>query len=239
MRMHTERVVLITGATGGLGPYVVRAFAQEGARLSPAGRKLEEAVAVVREVGLSDDRALPFAVDVTNAEGVKAWVGAVQQKWGRVDVLVNIAGGYKPGKPVHELEDADWDFMLNLNARSALNTCRAVVPLMLAQGSGKIVNVGAKQALAAGRKSTAYAVSKAAVLRLTEALSAEVRDQGVNVNAVIPSTIDTPANRAGQPDADYSKWVAPEDLAAVILFLASDAAIAIHGAAIQVYGRGG
>jgi NAD(P)-dependent dehydrogenase (short-subunit alcohol dehydrogenase family) len=234
----SEQVVLITGATGGFGPHVVKAFAAAGARVSLTGRKLEEAEAVAREAGLSDDRALPFAVDATNAASVAAWVGAVQQKWGRADVLVNIAGGYK-SKALLDMEESDWDFMLNLNARSVFLTCKAVLPLMLAQKRGKIVNIGAKQALAAGRKSAGYAASKAAVLRLTEALSAEVREQGINVNAILPSTIDTPANRAGQPDADYGKWVSPEDLAAVILFLASDAANAIHGAQIPVYGKGG
>ena len=237
--MSTEAVVLITGVTGNFGPYVARAFAGTGARLSLTARKLDQAEALIRDLGLSDDRALPYLVDVTNAASVAAWVEAVKQKWGRADVLVNIAGGYKPGKPVHEMEEADFDFMLNLNARSAFLTCRAVIPLMLAQGSGKIINIGAKSGLAAGRKSTAYAASKAAVLRLTEALSAEVRERNINVNAVIPSTVDTPDNRAAQPDADTSRWVKPEDLAAVIVFLASEAASAIHGAHIPVYGRGG
>jgi NAD(P)-dependent dehydrogenase (short-subunit alcohol dehydrogenase family) len=218
---------------------VVRAFAADGARLALTARKLEPAEALIRDLGLSADRALPSVVDVTSAASVAAWIEAVKQKWSRADVLVNIAGGYKPGKPVHEMDEADWDFMLNLNARSAFLTCRAVIPLMLAQGSGKIINIGAKAGLAAGRKSTAYAASKAAVLRLTEALSAEVRDKGINVNAVIPSTIDTPGNRAAQPDADTSKWVKPEDLAAVIVFLASEAANAIHGTLMPVYGRGG
>jgi NAD(P)-dependent dehydrogenase (short-subunit alcohol dehydrogenase family) len=237
--MNDDRVVLITGATGDFGPHVVRAFAQTGVRLAPTGRKLDGVEALVRDLGLSSDRTLPYAADVTDAASVAAWVEAVKQKWGRADVLVNIAGGYKPGKPVHEMEEADWDFMLNLNARSAFLTCRAVMPIMLAQESGKIINVGAKAALAAGRKSTAYAVSKAAILRLTEALSAEVREKNINVNSVIPSTIDTPGNRTAQPEADTSKWVKPEDLAAVILFLASEAANAIHGAHIPVYGRGG
>ncbi len=234
----SEQVVLITGATGGFGPHVVKAFAATGARVSPIGRKLEEAEGVARELGLSLEQALPFAADVTSAASLAAWLAAVQQKWGRADVLVNIAGGYK-SKALIEMDEADWDFMLNLNARSGFLTCQAVLPLMLAQKRGKIINIGAKQALAAGRKNTGYAASKAAVLRLTEALSAEVREQGINVNAILPSTIDTPANRAGQPDADYSKWVSPEDLAAVILFLASDAANAIHGAQIPVYGKGG
>ena len=234
----SEQVVLITGATGGFGPHVVKAFAATGARISLTGRQLEEAQAVAREAGLEDEQALPFPLDATNAASVAAWLEAVKQKWGRADVLVNIAGGYK-SKALLDMEEGDWDFMLNLNARSVFLTSKAVLPLMLAQKSGKIINLGAKQALGAGRKSAGYAASKAAVLRLTEALSAEVREQGINVNAILPSTIDTPANRSAQPNADYDKWVSPEDLAAVILFLASDAAKAIHGAHIPVYGKGG
>lgn len=237
--MDTDRVVLITGATGELGPYVARAFAQTGARLALTARKLEQAAALAADLGLGADRALPYVVDLTQAASVAAWVAAIQAQWGRADVLVNLAGGYKPGQPVHELEDAELDFMLSINFRSTFMACRAVLPVMLARQRGQIINVGAKAGLAAGRKSTAYAVAKAGVLRLTEALSAEVRDQGVNVNAVIPSTIDTPANRAAQPNGDPSKWVKPEDLAAVIVFLASDAARALHGAAVPVYGTGG
>jgi NAD(P)-dependent dehydrogenase (short-subunit alcohol dehydrogenase family) len=237
--METDRVVLITGATGEFGPYVARAFAQTGARLSLTARKLPEAETLAADLKLDADHALPFAVDLTQADSVAGWVGAISAKWGRADVLVNLAGGYRPGKLVHELADADLDFMLNINFRSTLMACRAVLPLMLAQQSGKIINVGAKAGQQAGRKSTAYAVAKAGVLRLTEALSAEVREQNINVNAVIPSTIDTPANRAAQPTADYAKWVKPEDLAAVIVFLASDAARALHGAEVPVLGTGG
>ena len=237
--MDTDRVVLITGATGEFGPYVARAFAATGARLSLTARKLAEAEDLAATLGLDPDRALPHAVDLTQADSVAAWVDAIRARWARADVLVNLAGGYRPGKPVHELADADLDFMFNINFRSTFMACRAVLPLMLAQQSGKIVNVGAKAGLLAGRKSTAYAVSKAAVLRLTEALSAEVREQNINVNAVIPSTIDTPANRAAQPNADYTHWARPEDLAAVIVFLASDAARAMHGAEVPVYGPGG
>jgi NAD(P)-dependent dehydrogenase (short-subunit alcohol dehydrogenase family) len=237
--MDSDRVVLITGATGEFGPFVARAFAQTGARLALTARKLDQAQALAADLGLGDDRALASVVDVTQAESVAAWVAAVLAKWGRVDVLVNVAGGYKPGAPVAEMQEADLDFMFNLNARSAFLTCRAVITPMLAKGGGKIVNIGAKAGLLAGRKSTAYAISKGAVLRLTEALSAEVRESNINVNAVIPSTIDTPVNRAGQPNADISKWVAPEDLAAVVVFLASDTARAIHGAEIPVFGVGG
>jgi NAD(P)-dependent dehydrogenase (short-subunit alcohol dehydrogenase family) len=234
-----DKVVLITGATGEFGPSVARAFAEAGARLALTGRKAEAAAELAKELGLGDDRALSVAADVTNAESVAALTKAIVEKWGRIDVLVNVAGGYRPGKPVQEMEDADLDFMFNLNGRSVFNTCRAVIPHMLSQGSGKIVNIGAKAALQAGRKSLGYAAGKTFVLRLTEALSAEVRDAGVNVNAVIPSSIDTEANRKASPDADYSKWVPPDKLAAVILFLASDAASAVHGAAVPVYGRTG
>lgn len=237
--MDTNRVVLITGATGEFGPYVARAFAQTGARLSLTARKVAEAEDLAASLGLDPDRALPHGVDLTQAGSVAAWIDAIRARWARADVLVNLAGGYRPGKPVHELEDADLDFMLNINFRSTFMACRAVLPLMLAQQSGKIVTVGAKAGLQAGRKSTAYALAKAGVLRLTEALSAEVREQGINVNAVIPSTIDTPANRAAQPTADYARWVKPDDLAAVIVFLASDAARALHGAHVPVFGTGG
>jgi NAD(P)-dependent dehydrogenase (short-subunit alcohol dehydrogenase family) len=230
------RVVLITGATGGLGPAVVRAFASAGDCVVPGARQAGRSQSLIAELGLGPERALALPVDVTQAASVAAWVEAARARWGRVNVLVNLAGGYQPGRPVHEMDEADLDRMFDLNARSAFLACRAVVPLMLAQGAGKIVNVASRPALAAGRRSTAYAISKAAVLRLTEALSAEVRDRNINVNAVIPSTIDTPDNRSAQPNADPARWVRPEDLASVIVFLASDLARAIHGAGIPVYG---
>lgn len=234
--MTTNSIVLITGAAGNLGTAVVRAFAQTGARLALAELYQDRMEATVREVGVSAERVLTTVVDVTNAVSVAAWVEEVRARWGRADVLVNIAGGFKAGKPVHELDEADWDFMFNLNARSAFLTCRAVVPLMLEGGGGKIVNVSARAGLAGGKNSAAYGASKAAVLRLTESLSAELREKNINVNAVMPSIIDTPPNRAAMPNADPAKWVAPADLANVIVFLTSEQARAVHGAAIPVYG---
>lgn len=230
-------IILITGAAGNLGTAVVRAFAQTGARLALAELHQERMDATVRAVGLSAEQVLTTIVDVTHAASVAAWVEAVRARWGRADGLVNIAGGFKAGKPVHEMEEADWDFMFNLNARSAFLTCRAVVPLLLENGGGgKIVNVSARAGLAGGKNSAAYGASKAAVLRLTESLSAELREKNINVNAVLPSIIDTPQNRTAMPNADPAKWVAPEDLANVIVFLASEQARAIHGAIIPVYG---
>src|SRR5215471_1484288 len=154
----------------------------------------------------------------------------------RIDILCNIAGGFRMGQPVHETGDDTWDLMLGLNAKSVINCARAVVPGMLAAGSGKIVNIGAVAGLSGKANMGAYIASKAAVIRLTESMAAELRDKGINVNCVLPSTIDTPQNRKDMPKADPGRWVAPEALAEVVLFLASDAARAIHGASIPVAG---
>jgi NAD(P)-dependent dehydrogenase (short-subunit alcohol dehydrogenase family) len=154
----------------------------------------------------------------------------------RIDVLCNIAGGFRMGQAVHETTDETWDLMLGLNAKSVVNCARAVVPGMLAAGQGKIVNVAALAGLSGKANMGAYVASKSAVMRLTESMAAELRDKRINVNCILPSTIDTPQNRKDMPKADPRRWVAPEALADVVLFLASDAARAIHGAAIPVSG---
>jgi NAD(P)-dependent dehydrogenase (short-subunit alcohol dehydrogenase family) len=156
-------------------------------------------------------------------------------RFGRIDVLVNVAGGYRGGTPVHETPLTTWDFLLNLNARTVYSVSSAVIPAMLRQGSGKIVNVAARAALQGAAKMGAYSASKSAVIRLTEAMAAELKNDGINVNCVLPGTIDTPQNRATMK-GDPSRWVAPQAIADVILFLSSGAARAIHGAAIPVYG---
>ena len=140
------------------------------------------------------------------------------------------------GASVHETADKDWDFMFNVNARTVLNMSRAVVPVMLKGGGGKIVNIGAFAAQKGAAQMGAYIASKSAVIRLTETMAAELREQNINVNCVLPTIIDTPENRAAMPKADAKRWVAPQDLAQVIVFLASDAARAIHGAALPVTG---
>ncbi len=232
----TSQVVLLTGAAGALGSAVAAAFAERGARLALVDLHLERAQATAAGLGLGPERVLPSAADLTKGAEARAWVAAVQAAYGRADVLVNIAGGFKAGTPVHELSDTDFEFMLDINLRTAFNACRAVVPLMLAQGGGKIVNVGARGGLTGGKNSSAYGIAKSGVHRLTESLSAELRDAGINVNAVLPSILDTTPNRAAMPKADPAKWVAPADLAQVIVFLASDQARAIHGALIPVNG---
>ena len=161
-------------------------------------------------------------------------VHAAVAKFGGIQVLCNIAGGFRMGEAVHETSDANWDFLFDINARTLLHASRSVVPQMLKQKTGKIINVGAFGAQKGGAQMGAYAASKASVMRLTESMAAELRERGINVNAVLPTIIDTPQNRNDMPNADPAKWVAPEALADVVMFLASDAARAVHGALVPV-----
>lgn len=231
--MAGSDVVMITGASGNLGRAVASAFAAKGARLCLVARKLGD-VEGYREQGAAEVLACP--ADLTESEAVDAAVARALERFGRIDVLCNIAGGFAMGEPVHETDAKLWDQMMALNAGSVLRVCHAVVPGMLARKSGRIVNIGAFAALSGKAQMGAYIASKAAVIRLTESMAAELRESGINVNCVLPSIIDTPENRAAMPKANPQKWVAPEALAEVILFLASPAARAIHGAAIPVVG---
>ena len=186
--------------------------------------------ASVREVLLSSRRSLIVGAVATA-------VDEINRRFGRIDILVNTVGGYRAGAPLHETPLSDWDFMLDLNARSVFVMCQTVIPHMLGRNHGRIVNVASRAALHGYAGHAAYSASKAAVVRLTESMDAELKDRGVNVNCVMPAIIDTPQNRSAMPDADFGRWVAPEAVADVILFLASEGARAIHGAAIPVYGR--
>lgn len=223
------QTVMITGAAGHLGRAVAAAFQARGARLVLLDR---DAGALRNAFGHLAGAAL-LAADLLDREALADTVRGA----GRIDALCHLAGGFRMGEPVHATAPATWDFLMDLNARSLLNVAAAVVPQLVEQGGGKVVTVGAGAARQGGANMGAYAASKSALIRLTESMSAELRDQGINVNCVLPSIIDTPDNRAGMPDADFSRWVAPEALAEVIVFLASDAARAVHGAAIPVAGR--
>ncbi len=231
--MKSEPVVLITGAAGSLGRAVAAAFGEAGWRL---------ALIDVAEAGLkaaypeADPRRLLIAADLIDPLSTQRAADGAFAHFGRIDALCNIAGGFTMGTPVHATPAADWKRMMDLNAGTMLNCVQAVVPKMLAAGGGCIVNVGAGAGQKAAGLMGAYSVSKSAVIRMTEAMSAELREQHINVNCVLPSIIDTPPNRAAMPDADPRKWVAPQDLAAVIRFLCSPPARAIHGAAIPVVG---
>jgi NAD(P)-dependent dehydrogenase (short-subunit alcohol dehydrogenase family) len=186
----------------------------------------------------SDRHILIGSIDITDEGLVAEAVKRTWKKFGRIDMLFNIAGGYRTGKPVSDSLVDEWDLMLNLNARSVFLACRAVLPYMIERGSGHIINIGARPGLKGVANAAAYSAAKSAVLRLTESISAEVKRKGIHVNALVPGTIDTPENRKEMPNADVSTWVTPESLCEVILFLASDAARAIHGAIIPAYGTG-
>lgn len=228
------KVALITGAAGTLGRAAAAAFAGAGAKLALLDLDLR---ALEAAYGAEGGARLFLTADLGDAGKVAAAVDTARARFGRIDALCNIAGGFHMGEPAHETKDEVWRLMLELNAGSILRTARAVVPGMIAQGAGKIVNVAAMGALAGGAMMAAYAASKSAVIRLTESMALELRDKGINVNCVLPSTIDTAPNRASMPNADYTRWVAPAALADVMLFLASDAARAINGAALPVVGR--
>lgn len=235
MAIFTGKVVVVTGAGGNLGSAVAHKFARQGATLVLIDRDMPFLESASAELPDSVERLL-LAVDMLQRDAVIQQIQQAVERYGRLDVLANTVGGYRGGKPVVETALEDWDFMLNLNARTALIISQAVLPVMLAQGSGKIIHVASRNALTGAAGSAAYGAAKAAVMRLTESLSAEVKAQGINVNCVIPGTLDTPQNREAMPKADFSRWVRPESLAEVFLFLASDAARDIHGAAIPVFG---
>ena len=177
------------------------------------------------------------AANLTRPDEARAVVEAVVARWGRVDVLLNLAGGWKKSGRLAEVTDAEWDAVLDLNLRTCLNMCRAVLPSMEAQGWGRIVNVGARAALEPGTRQPPYNVAKAAVVALTRSIAADYRRLGVAANVILPSTIDTPANCAVMGNADPSNWVKPEELAATMLFLCSEEGGGLNGAVIPVFGR--
>jgi NAD(P)-dependent dehydrogenase (short-subunit alcohol dehydrogenase family) len=225
--------VVVTGAAGNLGRGVAQAFAAQGAKLVLVD--LQRA-ALERAYGSEDDKRLFAACNLLDQPQVDAMAEAAMARFGRIDVLCNIAGGFRMGEAVHEVGDANWNFLFDINARTLLHATRAIVPRMLAGGGGKIVNIGAYAAQKGAAQMGPYSAAKSAVIRLTEAMAAELRDKNINVNCLLPTIIDTPENRAAMPGADPARWVAVADLAAAIVFLASDAARAIHGAAIQITG---
>src|ERR1700751_983676 len=222
------KVIVITGALGALGRVVVEAALARGARVAGIDHAPSQAAATAERIELG-------GVDLSDAAQAKKAIEAAAAHFGRLDALVNIAGGFT-FEAVADGDATSWQRMYTLNVLTALNTSRAALPHLAASSAGRIVNIGAMGALQAGSGMGPYAASKAGVHRLTEALAAEWKGK-VTVNAVLPSTIDTPANRASMPKADFAKWVAPQELAEVILFLASDAASAVTGALIPVSGR--
>lgn len=229
--MRSENCVLITGATGQLAEAVIEHFARRGANMALLARDADALAARAKQVRGAQTSLL--AVDLLDARAVAAAVEQAVARFGGIDAAIHLAGGFTSGQAVHETTDA-WQRMLDVNVNTMLNSAAAVVPVMRRQRRGFIVNVGAASAAKGVAGMGAYIAAKGAVMRLTESMSAELRGEGINVNAVLPTVIDTSANRAAMPDADFSRWVAPGALATVIGFLASDEARAIHGAGIPV-----
>lgn len=227
------KTIVVTGASGNLGRAVAEHFAAAGARLVLVDR---DRAHLTRAFGAESPARVFAVVDLLDAAQVAAMAADAVARFARIDVLCNLAGGFRMGEPVHALSDATWQAMFDLNGRTLLNASRAVVPHMLAAKAGAIVNVGAFSAQRGVAQMGAYTASKSVVIRLTETMAAELRESGINVNCVLPTIIDTPENRASMPQADPARWVAPRDLANVIAFLASPGARAIHGAAIPVTG---
>ncbi len=235
MARFTSKTALITGGTGGLGRAVTLAFLHEGASVIATYRKKEEADTVRDAVGPNAHLEL-LPLDAADEAACRTLVDGIVARHGRLDILVNTIGGFTFGK-LWETDPKSYQLMMTLNLHAGNNLARAAVPAMLKQKSGAIVNIAAKAALDHPGGLGAYAASKAAALALFDSLAQDVKGTGVRVNSVLPSIIDTEANRKDMPNADFSKWPKPEEIAQVILFLCSDDAKVVHGAAIPVYGE--
>lgn len=235
--MLTGKVAWVTGATGGVGPAVVRALAEAGATVLASARDESEVAALAIDNAIPGERWLALPLDLTDASAVHAAAARAIERFGRIDILVAVAGKWRGGTTVAETDSATLDFLWRVNLLTAFNACRAVLPYMMAGGWGRIITFGARAATAGQAKSGAYAASKAALIALTQSVAAEVRGSGITANALLLSTVDTPDNRAAMPAADTSKWVSPEHIAGVVRFLCTDEASSISGATIPVYGR--
>jgi NAD(P)-dependent dehydrogenase (short-subunit alcohol dehydrogenase family) len=229
----SNQVVMVTGSTGNLGRAVVRAFHSAGAHIVAIDRSSGPAAELFPDLIGSDDHIVSEGVDVTNLEQMQWLAGQVVNCFGRIDVLVNTVGGFRAGAPLHETTLETWDFLQNLNARSVFVASQAVIPTMLKQGRGKIINIGSHSGQAAQGGDAGYSAAKSAVARLTESMAADYKNQGIQVNAVLPSALVSPADL----QADPSRGVTPDAVAQVILFLSSAMADIISGALIPAYGR--
>ena len=237
MNFH-DKIVLVAGGTGGLGREVTMAFLESGAKVVVTYQAADQFAAVnaaAQKIGAAELAGV--SVDVTDAQAVEHLVADVVAKNGRLDILVNTVGGYAGGTNLWEVDPRTYDKMLQLNLKAGFVLARAVVPQMIKQNRGWIVNIASKAALDHAAGGALYAASKAAALAMMDSLAADVKPYAINVNSVLPSIIDTAVNRKAMPDADFSKWPKPEEIARVILFLCSEEARVIHGAAIPVYGR--
>jgi NAD(P)-dependent dehydrogenase (short-subunit alcohol dehydrogenase family) len=231
-----SRTALVAGGTGGLGRAVSLALLEHDHQVVVTYRRPEEWEALQSAAGANLPRLEGYSLDVTDEAAVAGLIANLVGKHGRLDALINTVGGYAGGVRLWELDPKVFDLMLALNLRSGFVLCRAAVLVMLKQGSGSIVNVASKAAFDHAAGAAAYAASKAAAIAMMDSLAADLKGTGVRVNSIVPSIIDTEANRKAMPGSDFAKWPKPEDIARVILFLCGDDAKVIHGASIPVYG---
>ncbi|MFQ3631732.1 SDR family NAD(P)-dependent oxidoreductase [Roseiflexus sp.] len=232
------KIAIVTGGGGALGSAVVQALLDAGATVWVPYLAADDLDRLRQRLTPPTSATLDGApLDLTDEAAVQQAYSQVAGTYGGIDILVNVAGGFAGGEPVHRTPWALWQQQLDINLKTAVISSAAAIPHMLARGSGSIVNVSSRTATQSARNVAAYGAAKRAVLQLTEALAAELRDSNITVNAILPSVIDTPANRAADPNADHSRWVAPNAIARVVLFLVGPDARIISGAAIPVYGR--
>ncbi|HET7274196.1 MAG TPA: SDR family oxidoreductase [Longimicrobiaceae bacterium] len=233
----TNKVVLVTGGAGNLGRAVTRAFLEADSRVAVPLHKTDKPDALDQLQSEFPDRLHTFALDLTTERGAEQAVRQTVEWGGRVDAVAHLIGSYIGGARIGDTALAAWDRMMELNLKSAFLTARFAVPRMVQDGGGSIVFVSSRAAVRERAGHAAYAISKAGLLTLVEALAEEYGDEGVRANAVLPGTVDTEANRRAMPDADPTLWTTPDEIASVIVFLSSADSGAINGAGIPVYGR--
>ena len=229
--MHglSQRVAIITGSTGNLGQTVARAFVDAGYRVAGIARRASSS-------NSGSPSVFELSADLLDVASIGAAVEKALERFRKIDVLVHLAGGFEGGKSIVEMDESALNRMLDINLRTAFNLFRVVVPHMRRQGHGRVIAIGSRTAVEAARLTGAYGASKAALVSLIRTLALENADAGITANIVLPSTIDTAANRAAMPDADPAKWIRPENIADLVLWLASDAASQTTGALIPIYG---
>ena len=231
MPVLDNKVALITGAKGGLGGFVTEAFLQAGATVAGVSRSIQAS-------DFPNPRFTAISVELSNGDAARQLAASVVERFGKIDILVHLVGGFAGGQPVHETDDETLDRMLDMNLKSAFHVARAVLPHMRNQGVGRILAIGSRAAVEPSPDAGAYAASKAALVSLIRTIAAENKDRCISANVILPGTMDTPANRKSDPGADYSKWVQPSQVANLLITLAADSASQVNGAVIPIYGAG-
>jgi NAD(P)-dependent dehydrogenase (short-subunit alcohol dehydrogenase family) len=225
----TNKVVLIAGANGGLGTAVTNAFLQSGARVAGVARKIQNS-------DFPHSNFMAFPAELGSADATRAVVASIIAKWERIDVLAHLVGAFVGGKSVADTDEATLDQMLDVNLRAAFHMFRAVLPDMRTRGVGRILAIGSRTAVDSEPMVGAYSASKAALVSLVQTIALENKDRGISANVILPGTMDTPVNRAAMPGADLAKWVQPDEVASLLVYLASDQASQISGAVIPILG---